>query len=209
MLETDAWERLCHFRNELYGNLGLRQDSLFELGDAALSAPHRSTLVRLSLTTVFRRGWPSTCDALADGSIDVPGLRTLFARRLADAAIVAGRPLWVIDGTNWMRPAARTSPDRTWEYRPLPGRPQSGIAPAWAYQWLVAVPDAAGSWVLPLEVQRRGPTAASATKVALEQIAAVRKAQPAGAPRPVVTLDSGYDLETLAHADVVSRRSEN
>jgi hypothetical protein len=49
--------------------------------------------------------------------------------------------------------------------------------PAWAYQWLVAVPDAAGSWVLPLEVQRRGPTARSATQVALEQIAAVRHAQ--------------------------------
>ena len=128
-------------------------------------------------------------------------VRTLFARTLADAATVAGRPLWVIDGTNWARPAARSSPDRTWEYRPLPGRPQSGIIPAWAYQWWGAT-DTAGSWVLPLDVQRRGPTAASATKVALEQIAAVRRAQPTGAPRPVVTLDSGYDLETLAHAAV-------
>ncbi len=74
--------------------------------------------------------------------------------------------------------------------------------PAWAYQWLVAVTDVAGSWVLPLDVQRRGPTAESATQVALDQIAAVRAAQGAGAPRPVVTLDSGYDLETLAHAKV-------
>jgi hypothetical protein len=132
----------------------------------------------------------------------VARVRTLFARTLADADTLEGRPLWVIDGTNWMRPAARTSPDRTWEYRPLPGRPQSGIVPSWAYQWLVAVPDAAGSWVLPLDVQRRGPTAESATKVALEQIAAVRQAQSANAPRPVVTLDSGYDLETLAQATV-------
>jgi hypothetical protein len=200
VLETEAWERHRHFRNELYGSLGQRQDSLFELMDAALTASHRSTLVRLSLVAAFRRRWPSTCDALADGTIDVARVRTLFARTLADAATVDGRPLWVIDGTNWVRPAARTSPDRTWEYRPLPGRPQSGIIPAWAYQWLVAVPDAAGSWVLPLDVQRRGPTAASATKVALEQIAAVRQAQPTGAPRPVVTLDSGYDLETLACA---------
>ena len=74
--------------------------------------------------------------------------------------------------------------------------------PAWAYQWLVAVPDVAGSWVLPLEVQRRGPTAKSATQVALEQIAAVRHAQAPAAPRPVVTLDSGYDVETLATAEV-------
>jgi len=110
--------------------------------------------------------------------------------------------VWVIDGTNWPRPAARASAERTWEYRPLPGWPQSGVVPAWAYQWLVAVPDVAGSWVLPLDVQRRGPTAESATQVALDQIAAVRAAQGAGAPRPVVTLDSGYDLETLAHAQV-------
>jgi hypothetical protein len=67
---------------------------------------------------------------------------------------------------------------------------------------LVAVPDVAGSWVLPLDVQRRGPTAKSATAVALDQIATVRQAQATDAPRPVVTLDSGYDLETLAHAKV-------
>ena len=202
MLESDAWERLRHFRQALYDGLGLRQDSLFELVDAALSAPHRSTLVRLSLTAAFRRRWPSTCDALADGSIDVVALRALFARTLIDSAMVGARPVWVIDGTKWPRPAARTSPDRTWEYRPLPGWPQTGVVPAWAYQWLIAVPDVAGSWVLPLDVQRRGPTARSATEVAREQIAAVRTCQPAGAPRPVVTLDSGYDLETLAHAGV-------
>jgi hypothetical protein len=202
VIKTEDLATLIRFREELYNSLGLRQDSLFELVDAVLTTPHRSTLVRLSLTAAFRRLWPSTCDALADGSVDVPALRMLFARTLADAATVDGRPLWVIDGTNWMRPAARTSPDRTWEYRPLPGRPQSGIVPSWAYQWLVAVPDAAGSWALPLDVQRRGPTAASATKVALEQVAAMRQAQPAGAPRPVITLDSGYDLETLAHATV-------
>jgi hypothetical protein len=192
---------LLRFRQELYDSLGLRQDSLFELVDAALTAPHRSTLVRLSLTAAFRRLWSSTCDALADGSVDVTALRTLFTRTLVDS-VVEGRPLWVIDGTNWPRPAARASADRTWEYRPLPGWPQNGVIPAWSYQWLVATPDVAGSWVLPLDVQRRGPTAKSATEVALEQIAAVRKAQRADAPRPVVTLDSGYDLETLAHSNV-------
>jgi hypothetical protein len=202
VLQSEAWERLRHFRNGLYASLGLRQDSLFELVDAALTAAHRSTLVRLSLTAAFRRRWPSTCDALADGSIDVVAMRALCAQTLDDSAIVDGRPLWAIDGTNWPRPAARTSAERTWEYRPLPGWPQSGVVPAWAYQWLVAVPDVAGSWVLPLDVQRRGPTAKSATQVALEQIAAVRAAQPTAAPRPVVTLDSGYDLETLARASI-------
>ena len=75
MFETDAWERLRHFRQALYDDLGLRQDSLFELVDAALTASQRSTLVRLSLTAAFRRRWPSTCDALADGSVDSAELR--------------------------------------------------------------------------------------------------------------------------------------
>jgi hypothetical protein len=135
-------------------------------------------------------------------SIDVVALRTLFAKMLPSADVVDSRPVWAIDRTNWPRPGARTCPDRTWEYRPLPGWPQTGVVPAWAYQWLVAVPDVAGSWVLPLDVQRRGPTAKSATAVALEQIAAVRTAQPVYSPRPVVTLDSGYDLETLARTSV-------
>jgi len=107
VLETEAWERLRDFRNELYDDLGLRQDSLFELLDAMLTAPQRSTLVRHSLSTAFRRRWPSTCDALIDGSMDTGRLRGLFAESLADSPVIEGRPVWVIDGTNWPRPAAR------------------------------------------------------------------------------------------------------
>jgi len=46
--ETDAWERLRQFRQELYDDLGLRQASLVELLDALLTTQRRSTLVRLS-----------------------------------------------------------------------------------------------------------------------------------------------------------------
>jgi len=132
VLKTEELATLIRFRQELYEGLGLRQDSLFELMDAALTAPQRSTLVRLSLTAVFGRRWPSTCDALADGSVHFGKLRTVFATTLADSAVVEGRAVWVIDGTNWPRPAARASADRTWEYRPLPGWPQNGIEPAWS-----------------------------------------------------------------------------
>lgn len=113
--ETEEWERLRHFRNALYDNLGLRQV------DAVLTTPQRSTLVRLSLSAVFRRRWPSTCDALADGSIDVPALRALFVRSLPASNAAEERPVWVIDGTIWPRPPARATAERTWEYRPLPG----------------------------------------------------------------------------------------
>ncbi len=94
MLKPEYLSPLIQFRQELYDSLGLRQDSLFELVDAVLTAPQRSTLVRLSLTAGFRRLWPSTCDALADGSVDVSALRGLFAGTLADSAMVDGRPFW-------------------------------------------------------------------------------------------------------------------
>src|SRR6266851_6533468 len=180
-----VWERRCHprgmlnpnalailrsFRQELYDDLGLRQDSLFELVDAVLTAPERRTLVRLSLCPCFRRRWPSTCDALADGTLDMGGLRALFQAHVPLPG-PGERPLWALDGTHWPRPAAATSPARTWEHRPLPGKPQQGVVPAWAYHWLVQVPEVEGSWVLPLDVQRRGPTAGTPTQMAIRQIA--------------------------------------
>ena len=212
MLNPELLARLRSFRQELYDDLGLRQDSLFELVDAVLSTPERRTLVRLSLCACFRRRWPSACDALADGTLDVAGLRALFQATLPVLA-PGDRPLWVVDGTHWPRPAAATSPARTWEHRPLPGKPQQGVVPAWAYQWLVQVPETDGSWVLPLDVQRRGPTAGTPTQVAIRQIAQARTGQPAAAPRPVVALDSAYDVAQLAQAhldaDLVVRLAKN
>jgi DDE superfamily endonuclease len=192
--------------------LGLRQDSLFELMDAVLTAPERRTLVRLSLCPCFRRRWSSTCDALADGSLDVKALRALFQTYVALPAR-GERPLWAVDGTHWPRPAAGTSPARTWEYRPLPGKPQQGVVPAWAYHWLVQVPEPEGSWVLPLDVQPRGLTADTPTQVAIRQIAQARASQASETPRPVVALDSAHEVGQLAQAhldvDLVVRLAKN
>ena len=177
-----------------------------------LTTPERRTLVRLSLCPCFRRCWSSTCDALADGTLDVSAVRALFQTSVP----VAGpgeRPVWVVDGTHWPRPSASTSPARTWEYRPLPGRPQQGVVPAWAYHWLVQVPEPEGSWVLPLDVQPRGPTADTPTQVAIGQIARVRAGQTPEALRPVVALDSAHEVGQLAQAhleaDLVMRLAKN
>jgi hypothetical protein len=74
--------------------------------------------------------------------------------------------------------------------------------PAWEYEWLVAVPEAHGSWVLPLDVRRRGPTDGTPTAVALALLRASLAGRPADAPRPVVALDSGYDPIHLARAQL-------
>src|SRR5207244_3414860 len=62
------------------------------------------------------------------------------------------------------------------------------------------VPAAAGSWVLPLDVRRRGPGAGTPTELALAQLRAVQATRPADAARPVVTFDSSYDAVALAQA---------
>src|SRR5438445_13531426 len=77
-LHPEALTWLAAFRQEFYAGLGHRQDSLFELLDAVLTAPDRSPLVRLSLGSAFQRRWPGTCDGMAGGSVDVVGVRRLF-----------------------------------------------------------------------------------------------------------------------------------
>jgi hypothetical protein len=199
MEHTSAHAALARFRRALYGVLGRRKDTLFELVDAALVAPGRGTLVRLSLAAPFRRRWPSAPDALAEGTLDADRLRARLARREA-AVVTAGRVVWACDGTVWPRPAALTSPERTWGLRVAPGVPQTGVVPGWEYQWLVAVPEARGSWVLPLDVRRRAPGAGTPTELALAQLRDVQRARPAGAPCPVVTFDSTYDAVEIARA---------
>ena len=199
MLTTPASHPLEQFRLAAYQTLGPRKDSLFELMEAALVSPGPGPLVRLSVAPVFRRGWPSAPDALADGAVDADG-----CRRLVQTAALAlppdGRPVWALDGTGWPRPAAVTSPARTYGHRTSPGLPQSGVVPAWESEWLVAVPEPHGSWVLPLAVRRRGPADGPPTAVAMELLAATLARRPADAPRPVGTLDSGYDPIPLARA---------
>jgi hypothetical protein len=131
VFKSTALTRLRTFRQQLYAGLGLRQDSLFELLDSALSSPDRRTLVRLSLNWAFRRRWPSTCDALADGTLHATALRRLFLHSLPP---VDGRPLWVIDGSHWpprcTRSLRRLLPERWWSPRMWPGGflPSAGVA---------------------------------------------------------------------------------
>lgn len=199
--DTQTLSSLITFRTELYQSvLGHRKDSLFELMEAALCASGPQPLVQLSTVPAFRRQWPSVCDALADGSIDPARLRRRFVGTLP-VFPAEQRELWVIDGTTWPRPSAATSPERTYCHRVATGVPQDGVVPGWEYQWLVAVPEPQGSWVLPLDVTRRGPETDRPTALALTQLRAVLRCRPPRAPRPLVVLDSGYDPSQLASSE--------
>jgi hypothetical protein len=198
---------LARFRAALYATgLGQRKDSLFDLVDAVLTADGPATLARMSLASGFRRRWPSVSDALDAGELHLNVVRRLLVRSLPslpsrDAlpslpSRDALRPVWALDGSTWPRPQAKTSPERTWGRQVHAGLPQDGVVPAWEYQWLVAVPLVGHSWVLPLDVARRSPTAGTPTELALDQLARVLVHAPTDSPtwrRPVVTFDSSYD----------------
>jgi DDE superfamily endonuclease len=191
---------LPQFRQEVYQTLGHRQDSLFELIDALLSAEGPQPLVHLSQAPAARRRWPSLPDALAAGRIAVAALQPVLGRSLPPP-VPGERLVWALDGTCWPRAGARTSPGRTYGRTPLAGaRPDAVMQPGWEYQWLVALPEAGGSWVLPLDVRRRGPDAPAPTDLAVAQLQAVLAARPPAAARPVVTFDSQYCPTTLARA---------
>src|SRR5215210_7069480 len=212
-METPAaWETLKQFRLAAYRTLGRRKDSLFELMEAVLAGSGPATIVRLSLAAVFRRAWPSAPDALADGGVDAERCRDLVQTTVIEPG-AAGRPVWALDGTVWPRPAAATSPERTYGHRTTAGIPQDGVVPAWEYEWLVAVPAPGTGWVLPLDVERRGPGAGTPTAVAISLLRRVLGRRPADAPRPVCALDSGYDPVQVARArlpiDVLVRLRSN
>lgn len=198
-----AHHTLEQFRRTVYQTLGQRKDSLFELLDAVVAGPGRATLARLSLSPRFRRRWPSAPDALAEGTVDVEQCRRLVQAQAIEPA-PGGRPVWVGDGTVWPRPAAATSPDRTYGHRTAVGIPQAGVVPAWEYEWLVTLPAPGTSWVLPLDVRRRGPSDGTPTAVQLAMLQEALAHRPPEAPRPVVPLDSGYDPVQVARADLAA-----
>src|SRR5262245_39422078 len=150
---------LARFRAALYATgLGHRTESRFATLDAVRTATSPETLARLSLAPGFRRGWASVPDGLASGQLHVDGVRALLLRTLPPLpSRDLRRPLWVGDASTWPRPEARTRPERTSCHRVTAGVPQSGIVAGWEDHWLVAVPEAAGSWILPLDVTRRAP----------------------------------------------------
>lgn len=212
-MDTTPATPLARFRAELYQSvLGLRRDALCDLLDAVLVGDGATSLVRHSLAAVFRRGWASACDALADGSLAVPALLRLFAQTLP-VPVVEGRVLWSLDGSIWPRPNAKTSAERTWGRFVTGGTPESGIVEGWEYQWLAAIPEASGSWVLPLDLGRRDLAAGTATRLAIRQVRAAQAARPPDAPRPVLLLDSHYDVAALVQAalgvDILARLAAN
>ena len=138
---------------------------LFELLDTLLLTPCLTSFPELSCVLVLRRQWPSLYQALRNGAVHGPALLELYVAALPPST----RPLLVGDHTAWSRPQARTLRDRTFEHQPTPVKGQHPITISHGYSTLGVVPEAKGSWFLPLLHERipseTTPSAKAATQL--------------------------------------------
>ncbi len=139
------FQRLQQFRQTLYDLLGRGKDTLFELMDAVLTSPEVTSLVRFSQSPLFRRQWPSLYSALKTARI--PRLKRM--KQLLAEVPCDEQPLLAGDTTVWPRPEAKTLKERTFHWG---GSGSIGVGQS--YSTLAWVPEAEGSWALPLRHER-------------------------------------------------------
>jgi len=140
-------ERLKDFRQAAYGLLVRAKDATFELMDSVMTTRNVSCLAEFSLNPLFNRQWPSVYEALEDCRPDRKKLMLLYLQQLQKEAPPTEHILVAIDHTAWGRPDAKTLKDRTHEY-------QRGVTVGQGYSTIAWIPEAQGSWALPLLHER-------------------------------------------------------
>ncbi|MEZ5086487.1 MAG: NF041680 family putative transposase [Tessaracoccus sp.] len=197
---------LNDFRAGLYSCLTRRADALFELTDAMLCAPGRVTdLAHLCLEPVHRRGHGALYDGLNAGRIDTAELGQLVAATpLPRLPGPDGRDRIVlaVDVSNWLRPDAATSPERSFCHTYPRGRGHAQMIPGWRYLWIAALEPGTTSWTALLETRRLHPDE-DETMVTAERLRTVFERLhnaghwKMGDPDLLVVMDSGYDVTRL------------
>jgi hypothetical protein len=158
-IDPMIFEQLRQFRQGLYEDLGKAKDALFELMDAVLMSPSISSFVSLSQSPVFRRGWSSVYAALHDSRLP----RAKLLKRLVSEIATDEQPFLAGDSSLWLRPTAATLQDRG--FHPGGGA-EIGIGQS--YSTLAWVPEAQGSWALPLCHERITSFESALTKAAFQ-----------------------------------------
>jgi hypothetical protein len=143
--------KLKAFRQAAYDQLCRAKDATFELTDAILLTRNAYCLADFSLSPVFRRKWPSIYEALQDTRPQRRKLMRLYIQQIPsqERIVLAG------DHTAWPRPEAVTLQERTMEHyctNGVPGNPP--IAKGEGYSTIAWIPEAQGSWALPLRHER-------------------------------------------------------
>ena len=169
------FERIKQFRQDAYELLGKAKDATFELMDAVLLNRSVYSFAELSLSPVFRRRWPSLYEALEDCRPKRNKLMKLYIKQVPQESrvILAG------DHTPWPRIEAETLKDRTFEHgaKVISGKP---VTLGHGYSTIAWIPEAEGSWALPLRHERITSFESPITKAAfqLRQVCLQLKGRP-------------------------------
>ncbi|MEG3918466.1 NF041680 family putative transposase [Microcoleus sp. T3_A4] len=140
-------ERLKDFRQEAYELLVRGKDATFELMDAVMTTRNAACLAEFSLSPLFNRQWSSIYEALQDCRPDRKKLMLLYFQQLQEEAPPTEHILVAIDHTAWGRADAKTLQERTHEYH-------KGVIIGQGYSTIAWIPEAEGSWALPLLHER-------------------------------------------------------
>ena len=198
-----ARDRLAGFRAGLYRCFTARADELFELADGVLCAggPVR-ILVGLSLVPEHRRGHGALYDGLNAGRIEVARLRWALAA-LPLPAWPDGRIRLGVDVSNWLRPAAETSPERMFCHVYGRGKGNAQMIPGWPYSVVAALEPGRTSWTAVLDAVRLRPADDETGVTAAQVRDVVERLITAGQWREgdlaiLVVFDAGYDTARLS-----------
>ncbi len=147
---TEHFNKLIQFRQAAYERMGNARDALFELSDAVIQMQQIQSFVELSCAPAFRRKWSSAYEALQDSEPKGAELLDLYLKQInpGKRLVLAG------DHTAWSRLWAETLSGRSYQHQPtvIPGRRPVTIGHG--YSTLAVVPEAEGSWALPLLHER-------------------------------------------------------
>lgn len=147
---TEHFNKLIQFRQAAYEQLGNARDALFELTDAVIQMRQVQSFVELSCAPVFRRRWSSAYEALQDGRPNRTGLLDLYLQHLPSSQ----RMLLVGDHSAWERLWANTLAGRSYQHQPTPIPGRRPITIGHGYSTLAVIPEAQGSWALPVLHER-------------------------------------------------------
>lgn len=145
-----TYDSLNTFRQRAHQCLGRAHDATFELVDAVLTTRQVSSFAELSQSPLFRRQWSSAYEALQDSRPQRQRLMGLYLEQLPrDGPIVLAG-----DHTGWPRPEAKRLRERTHEYQANSNRSRGSVSLGQGYSTLAWIPEAEGSWALPLRHER-------------------------------------------------------
>jgi hypothetical protein len=196
------FNQLQEFRKTLYNTLGNARDAVFDLMDAVLVSACIVSFVSLSQSPVFRRQWSSVYAALQDHRLP----RAKVLKLLVQQIPTQEQPLLAGDASRWQRPAAKTLKDRT-----LSGGTDVGITVGQSYSTLAWIPEADGSWALPLRHERITSFETPGSRAAFQLKQVTRQL----AVRPLAVYDRGYGNASFVNqtadieADLLLRLASN